>query len=136
VLEIKLGEAGLRKVLREWQEVAMNIVWDATKNHKDDRSYTGISSREAWEETNKELNLMGDSISRASVINFLNAMCDYNVLLFEEESCKGGGRRRYRSSSDKAGFMRKVIEDTIESFQEDYPGELYAVVKDHFPTVR
>lgn len=135
-MEVKIGKKGLRKVLKEWEEVAMNIVWEATEKFSVVRDWKGLSSKDVYEETNKELKLRGSSISRASVINFLNAMCDYNVLLFTEETGKGGYHRIYRASTDSAGFMRKVIEDTIESFQEDYPAEVYAVVKDHYPTVR
>ena len=137
MLKIEPGEQGLRKVLREWQEIVMTLVWEETKRCKDRKDWTGVSSREAWDGANAELNMRGDkTISRASVINFLNDMSDYNVLLYNEESCKGGGRRRYVASSDMAGFVRKVIEDVLESFQNDYPAEVYEVVKDHYPTVR
>lgn len=136
VLSVKPGEKGLRKVLTDWQEVAMNLLWEEREKNRAFSGWRGLVSREVWEGTNRELAYEGKSISRASVINFLNSMCDYNVLLYEEETCKGGGRRIYKPSTDRDGFMRKVIDDIFEGFQEDYPLQLYEVVKDHFPTVR
>ena len=45
-------------------------------------------SREVWSHVNKNLN--PKTISRASIINFLNAIVDEGVLDYNEKSGKGG----------------------------------------------
>ena len=78
-------QAGLEKVLRDYQIEALKLIWA----HNGD----GMTSREVYEATNNRLG-QGKSVSRASIINFLNAMCDEDILDYEEETCKGGMRRK------------------------------------------
>jgi hypothetical protein len=47
-------------------------------------------------------------VSRASILNFLNAMCDDHVLDFEEETCKCEMRRKYKKVA-----MRKAIRNIL-----------------------
>ena len=71
------SKSGFEKVLRDYQVEALRIVWN--------KDGGGVTSREAYLHVNKELGGV-KTISRASIINFLNSMCDEGVLNYEEET--------------------------------------------------
>lgn len=102
---------GLEKVLRDYQIEALKLVW---KNEGE-----GLTSRMVYEDVNK--NLKGKTISRASIINFLNAMVDESVLDYEEETCKGGMRRKYQKGLDEDGFKQYVAASVFKSLMKDFP---------------
>ena len=104
----------LRKVLRDYQEEALRFIW--TKGEK------GANSRETWLHVNETLRGKR-KISRASIINFLNAMCDEGVLNYREETCKGGNRRIYTPKLDEAGFRLHIAETVLGSLLRDWPDE-------------
>jgi len=112
---------GLEKVLRDYQIEALKIIW----SHNGD----GLTSREVYDATNNRLG-QGKSVSRASIINFLNAMCDENVLDYEEETCKGGMRRKYRKGLDEKGFKKHIVADVLSSLMSDFPNETLAAIKE------
>jgi len=112
---------GLEKVLRDYQIEALKIIW----SHNGD----GLTSREVYDATNNRLG-HGKSVSRASIINFLNAMCDEDVLDFEEETCKGGMRRKYKKGLDEKGFKKHIASDVLSSLMTDFPDETLAAIKE------
>ncbi|RJS88725.1 hypothetical protein DRO56_03635 [Candidatus Bathyarchaeota archaeon] len=103
---------GLEKVLRDYQVEALRVVWE--------KSEEGVTSRDVWKHVNKALEGV-KTISRASIINFLNAMCDEGVLTYKEETCKGGMRRKYFPKLSETGFKKKIAKDVIVSLLEDFP---------------
>ena len=105
---------GLEKVLRDYQIEAMKLVWA----HNGD----GMTSREVYDATNNRLGA-GKSVSRASIINFLNAMCDDSILDYEEETCKGGMRRKYKKGLDEKGFRKYIASEVLTSLMHDFPNE-------------
>lgn len=111
---------GLEKVLRDYQIEALSHVW----KHNGD----GLTSREVYEAVNESLD-GGRSVSRASIINFLNAMCDEEVLDFEEETCKGGMRRRYKKGMDEAAFKKYVASTVLKSLMKDFPEQTLEAIK-------
>lgn len=111
---------GLEKVLRDYQIEALSHVW------KHDGG--GLTSREVYEAVNESLD-GGRSVSRASIINFLNAMCDEGVLDFDEETCKGGMRRRYRKGMDEATFKKYVASTVLMSLMKDFPEQTLEAIK-------
>jgi hypothetical protein len=111
---------GLEKVLRDYQIEALSHVW------KHDGG--GLTSREVYEAVNESLD-GGRSVSRASIINFLNAMSDEGVLDFEEETCKGGMRRRYRKGMDEATFKTYVASTVLRSLMRDFPEQTLEAIK-------
>ena len=120
-LVIDPTQNGLEKVLRDYQIEALKLIWA----HNGD----GLTSREVYEATNERLE-EGRSVSRASIINFLNAMCDDKILDFEEETCKGGMRRKYRKGLDEAGFKKYIASDVLGSLLSDFPDETLAAIKE------
>ena len=110
---------GLSKVFRDYQEEALRLVWNIGSE--------GVISREVWSQVNQ--NLDGKTISRASIINFLNSLVDEGVLDFEERTGKGGYHRVYRPRLDENEFKKYLAETVISSLMKDFPAETKEVVK-------
>ncbi len=110
---------GLNKVFRDYQEEALRLVWN--------RGNEGVISREVWSQVNQ--NLDGKTISRASIINFLNSLVDEGVLDFDERTGKGGYHRVYRPRLDENEFKKYLAETVISSLMKDFPTETKEVVK-------
>jgi len=114
-------KTGLEKVLRDYQIEALRMVWD------DDPK--GVNSREVYQHVNKQLDGVR-TISRASIINFLNSMCDEGVLTYVEETCKGGTRRKYSTGLDEEGFKKHIAKSVLESLLKDFPEQTIEAVKE------
>jgi len=112
---------GLAKVLRDYQEEALRFVWE--------RGDDGAISKEVWQHTNKVLKGIR-TISRASIINFLNAMVDEGVLNYREESGKGGYHRVYSPKLDERGFKKYIAKMVITSLIRDFPEETNETLKE------
>ena len=110
---------GLSKIFRDYQEEAVKFIWEVGDQ--------GAISREVWAKVNERL--VGKTISRASIINFLNAMVDEGVLDYSERTGKGGYHRVYRPKLDESSFKRYVAQVTISSLMKDYPEETREVIR-------
>jgi len=76
-----------------------------------------MSSRDAWLYCNKQLAVKDETISRASVINFLNAMVDDGIFGYTEITGKGGHRRLYTSLYNgprMESLVRQMVARTLE----------------------
>jgi len=105
-------EEGLRTVVKDYQEVALRYLWSLDGG--------GASSRDVWVNVNKDL--MGKStISRASIINFLNLMVDEGALVYTETTGKGGHRRIYSAKYDESGSKRYMAKKIISKLLREYP---------------
>jgi len=108
----KPAEKGLRKTLREYEELALRYIWKVEEE--------GAGSGKAWEHVNEELG-EGKSISRASIIFFLNRMVDQGVLGFRDATGKGGHHRIYVPRLDERGYKKYVVRTLFKSVAEDFP---------------
>lgn len=113
-LEFNPEGSGLDKVLKDYQIEALKLVW---KKEED-----GAISKEVYEHVNVALKGVR-TISRASIINFLNAMVDEGVLNYKEETCKGGYRRIYYPKLDERGFKKHIAKTVINSLVKDFREE-------------
>lgn len=105
---------GLAMVLKDYQEVALRYLWRLDGG--------GASSRDVWVQVNEDL--MGKrTISRASIINFLNSMVDEGVLNYTEITGKGGHRRIYSAKYDEAGFKQYIAKIVLGNLLRDFPEE-------------
>jgi len=112
---------GLSKVLRDYQEEALRFVWGSEQ---------GVNSRSVWLHVNEAFG--GEkTISRASIINFLNGMVDEGVLNYEEKSGKGGYHRVYLPKLDESGFKKAMAQSVISSLMRDFPEETNEVLKNY-----
>ena len=103
---------GLSKVFRDYQQEALKSVWKNGEN--------GLVSREVYEYVNGKID---DSISRASIINFLKAMADEGVLNYTERTGKGGYHRVYTPRLNESEFKKYVAQTMIASLLKDFPEE-------------
>ena len=105
-------ENEFRTILKDWQEAALRYLWRLDGE--------GARSRDVYVNVNKDL--MGiRTISRASIINYLNEMVDEGVLDFIEITGKGGHLRIYSAKYDEAGFKEYVAEKIISKLLETWP---------------
>ena len=112
---------GLSKVLRDYQEEALRFVWGSEQ---------GVNSRSVWLHVNEAFG--GEkTISRASIINFLNGMGDEGVLNYEEKSGKGGYHRVYNPKLDESGFKKAMAQSVISSLMSDFPEETNEILKNN-----
>ncbi len=110
---------GLLKVFRNYQEEALRFVWETNEE--------GVVSRQVWNAVNERLT--GRGISRASIINFLNAMVDEGVLDYDERTGKGGYYRVYRPNLDETSFKVYLAQTMISSLMRDFPAETKEAIK-------
>ncbi len=110
----------LGTVLKDYQEIALGVLWKRGKE--------GAISREVWAQVNKILIEKEGSISRASIINFLNDMVDKDVLNYEERTGKGGYHRIYFPAFDEDGFKRSIIDKVISKLLKIWPEEARAIL--------
>jgi len=111
-LKFDPARTGLAKVLRDYQIEALKLIWE--------KGEEGINTMEAWQHANKALKGIR-TISRASIINFLNAMVEEGVLNYKLETGKGGYRRIYSPKLDESGFKKHIAKTIISSLIRDFP---------------
>ncbi len=108
-------------VLKDYQIVAMQSLWGQPADKVG-------SSRDVWVQTN--IGLGGSrTISRASVINFLNAMVDVGVLSYHEITGKGGHRRIYAPMYDEAGTKTYLANMIIQKLNAEWPDATKEAIK-------
>ncbi len=119
---------GLSKVLKDYQEKALKYIWSLKGE--------GASSRDVWENVGVALKKTR-TISRASIINFLNEMAEQGILCYDEVSGKGGFRRIYRAAMDEGTFKRAIAKTVIDSLLRDFPKEtMEAILETYIRTSR
>ena len=94
-LTMDLSQNGLAMFFKPYQTEALKALWE---------SNTPLNSRQVWHTVGV------DKISRASIINFLNAMVDSGLLNMESITGKGGHRGVYSPCYDEAGTKRYLAE--------------------------
>jgi len=116
VVTFNTKEDGLRTVFKDYQEEALKYLWSL-----EDES---ASSRDVWVNVNKILSIdpsKRSSVSRASVINFLNDMVDEDILGYREVTGKGGHRRIYHARHDEEGFKEFIAMNIISKLMDTWP---------------
>jgi len=111
-LEFDISEKGLRSVLKDYQEIALRVIWESSE---------GLGSRQVWEQINERLK--PQTISRASVINCLSDMREMGVLKGDERTGKGGHRWIYSTSMNEAEFKQFIAETILGNLKRDFPSE-------------
>ena len=117
-LEFDTSQSGFKAVLKDWQLKAMKVVWASPE---------GANSRTVWIKVNQALH--GETISRASIINFLEAMREMGVISGEEKTGKGGHHWVYFPKLDEAGFKKYIVEKMLEILIRDFPDETRQTIK-------
>jgi len=112
--KIDPSKTGLRKVLREYEEMALRFIWEVGEE--------GSGSGITWSAVNERLG-EGKTISRASIILFLNRMVDQGILSWRDATGKGGHKKIYHPRLDERGYRKYVARTIIQSLLFDFPKE-------------
>lgn len=112
-LVIDLGEKGFRKILQPYQETVWHILWNSPQQ--------SFSTKDMWARVNKELK--EGSISRASIINFMQDMAKQGLLIQEMETCKGGMRGLYKPKLSESELKKHVVKTVLECLIRYFPDE-------------
>ncbi len=105
---------GLGKTLKKYEEVGLRYVWSMGEK--------GVGSGKTWTNTNERLE-HGKTVSRASVIFFLNRMVDQGVLNYRTATGKGGHHRVYYPVLDEKAYKKHILKTIVESLLRDFPDE-------------
>ena len=112
VFKFDPAKSGLRKTLREYEEIALRYIWEMGDE--------GAGSGKSWMHVNEQLK-DGKSISRASIIFYLNRMVDEGVLGFRDATGKGGHHRIYIPKLDEKGYQKYIVKTLYKSVAKDFP---------------
>jgi hypothetical protein len=121
-MQLNTDKKGLAAVFSEWKLAVLDLLSTGEE----------VCSREvyAWVNGQSNWGKQGNTISRASVINFLNLLSDKEHLIgFREETCKGGYRRVYNMIMSRRELVKAVLNRFIGKLREidilenvSYPG--------------
>jgi len=117
-IEYDAAESGLRAVLKDYQEIAIRVIWESPE---------GLGSKKVCDRVNAELK--PNTISRASVINFLESMREMGALKGEEKTGKGGHRWIYSPAMNESEFKEFIAKTILGSLMRDFPEETAEAVK-------
>ena len=100
---------GLHTLFKPYQAILMEHIWKLNEKER-----MGVNSTQA----HYLLSKLPEKRSRASVINSLDAMVTEGILVFEEETCKGGHRRVYYPAMDRYEFAEYVYHEITDKLHE------------------
>lgn len=111
--KIDTSRQGIPSIMPEYQAATLKILINADKP---------LGSGKIWEKVNLLLPI-NQSISRASIINYLNRLVDYEYLQFETTTGKGGHHRIYytmiENSNDLSRAIRAdILKSTMQAVKE------------------
>ena len=117
-IEYDTSKKGLETVLKNWQIKAMKAIWS---------NPGGLKSLNVWKKVSETLE--GETISRASIINFLEEMREMSVLSGVEESGKGGYHWIYSPAMDETGFKAFIASTLLGRLGSEFPEEMREALK-------
>lgn len=109
---LNLGNERLAMIFKNWQIESIRYLWRIQPE--------GANSRVVWTNVNNSFN---GSISRASIINFLNNMVDEGLLDYEDATGKGGHHRVYRIGFTEQEFKTQIVARIVSKLLKEYPQE-------------
>jgi len=109
---MKASQEDLAMFFKGWQVESLRYLWRIRPE--------GSNSRAVWTNVNESLR---GSISRASVINFLNHMVDEAILTYKETMSNGGRQRVYYMKYNEIKFKQHIAGLIISKLLEEYPRE-------------
>ena len=101
------SKQGLEMFFKPWQIETLKVLW---KNPE------GAGSATVYKQVKTVT-----QISRASVINYLNAMVDENILNYTEVTGKGGHYRIYRLEESETELKQHLITLFLSKLLEEHP---------------
>ena len=111
-LSLDSGKQGFDMFFKDWQVESLRYLWRIQPE--------GANSRAVWLNVNESLE---GSISRASMINYLNDMVDEELLTYTDTTGKGGHHRIYYMKYGEIEFKQHVATLIISKLLKEYPQE-------------
>lgn len=111
-LQLDTGKESLDMFFKDYQVESLRYLWHIQPE--------GAKSKAVWTNVNESLQ---GSISRASIINYLNAMVDEGLLTYTEATGKGGHHRVYTIKYGEKEFKQHIAGLIIEKLLREYPQE-------------
>jgi hypothetical protein len=111
-LQLDTGKESPYMFFKDWQVESLRYFWSIQPE--------GANSRAVWTNVNESLE---GSISRASIINFLNDMVDEELLTYTETTGKGGHHRVYYMKYGETEFKQHIAGLIISKLLKEYPKE-------------
>ena len=105
-LTLDMTQTGLEMFFKPYMIASLELLWSTEET---------LSSRQVWEKVNE---MLPGTISRASIINFLNASVETGLLNYVETTGKGGYRRLYTPKMDKATtslFLAEAVKTKLQT---------------------
>ena len=110
-MKFDVSKTGLEMVLKPWEADAMKYLWSCAPEY--------VGSSQVYEHLKglgrSHSNRTGRSISRASVINFLNYAADHGWISHKETSGRGGMRRIYCGDERRLSFFSTVCDEVSDA---------------------
>jgi len=117
-LSLDSEKQGLAMFFKDWQGESLRYLWSIQPE--------GAISRAVWLNVNESLQ---GSISRASIINYLNDMVDEELLTYTETTGKGGHHRVYCIAFTEQEFKAHIAGRIISKLLIEYPQETRKVLQ-------
>ena len=118
--QLDTGKKGLEMFFKKWQVESLRFLWNIYPE--------GANSRVVHENVNESLH---GSISRASVINYLNRMVDEALLTYTETTGKGGHQRVYTMKYGETEFKQHIAGLIITKLLKEYPQETRKAISEN-----
>jgi len=119
------NEKGIEIVMKDYQAILMDYIWKTGEE--------GSNTKNAWIHVNKVLIEKGRSISRASIIFFMNDMVDEGIFKYTETTGKGGYHRIYSPVYYEEDFKKYLVKQITNKLLEEFPKETKEVLSKGFP---
>lgn len=109
-MKIDTSKDGLSKYFRSHEIMILQILWEKT----------GVihTSRGIWRALNERL--QGETISRATVINFLESVSEIGLVDKKTETCRGGKRGLYSIQRTEIEFRKLLLTMLYKDIVSDY----------------
>lgn len=108
------GPDDLTAIFRDYQVMALDHVYDSGD--------AGAGSGSTWTKVNQRLEKVERSISRASIIFWLNQCVDDGILGFRDATGKGGHHRIYHQIMDRMSLDKTIATAFYEKLARVFPG--------------
>jgi hypothetical protein len=111
-LEYDPAQTGLRAVFKDWQEITLHTLMENPQ---------GLNSRKTWQKVNQKLN--PETISRASIINFLEDLRQMDILTGEDQTGRGGHHLLYKPAMNETRLKQYIAEEILTTLIREFPEE-------------
>jgi len=119
-LQLDTGKESLAMFFKDYQTESLRYLWRIQPE--------GANSRSVWVNVNESLQ---GSISRASIINYLNHMVDEALLTYTETTGKGGYQRVYSMKYGETEFKQHIAGRIIGKLLREYPQETRKAISEN-----